>query len=89
MSLTFSRSWSESFGLFKQLRTVLMAHDTFELQSGEEEPIAIVLDDQQKDVNYRDIANCSIPVFSTPPVYQMLWSRLPSGEYQPKRPTNL
>lgn len=44
-----------------------MAHDTFELQSGEEEPIAIVLDDQQKDVNYRDIANCSIPVFSTPP----------------------
>ncbi|KIR80063.1 hypothetical protein I306_03027 [Cryptococcus gattii EJB2] len=40
-----------------------MARDTFELQFGEEGPTAIVLDDQQKDVCYRDIANCSIPVF--------------------------
>lgn len=71
MSLMFSRSRSESSGLFKQLRTVLMARDILELQFGEEGPTTIVLDDQQKDVNYRDIANCSIPVFSTPPVYQM------------------
>lgn len=65
-----------------------MANDTFKLQFGEG-PRAIVLDDQQKDVNYHDIANCSIPVFSTPPVYQMSWSRLSSGECQPNRPINL
>lgn len=66
MSLKSCLSRSESSGLFKQSRTVIMSNDTFELQFGEEGPTPIILDTQQKDVNYRDIANCSVPVFFNP-----------------------
>lgn len=71
MSLRSSLSRSESSGLFNQARTAIMTNDAFELQFGEEVPTAMILDTQRKDVNYRDIANCSVPVFLTRPIYQM------------------
>ncbi|OWT41323.1 hypothetical protein C362_00789 [Cryptococcus neoformans Bt1] len=66
MSLRSSLSRSESSGLFNQARTAIMTNDAFELQFGEEVPTAMILDTQRKDVNYRDIANCSVPVFFNP-----------------------